>query len=162
MVMRCPAPKSMPAAASWILKSNWAAAWMGWYFRPVKKQPLALRYQELYERERDVYLRLHENGIEKLNGFAIPRYISHHDELLVVEMQIVSPPFVVDFAGARLDSPTPFSDEDLEEWEAERTDLFGEKKWDEVCMLLAALRRYGIYLSDVKPGNITFETEDQD
>jgi hypothetical protein len=122
----------------------------------------ALRYTENYERERDAYLRFQEHGIRRLNGFAIPHLINFHDELFVVEMQIVAPPFLVDFAGARLDSPIDFPEEVLEEWEKERIEMFGEERWKEVCILLAQLRRYGIHLSDVKPGNIAFKDEKTD
>jgi hypothetical protein len=122
----------------------------------------ALRYKENYERERDAYLRLQDNGIRNLSGFAIPRLVNFNDELLVVEMQIVAPPFLVDFAGARLDSPIDFPEEIMEEWRQERIEMFGEARWSEVCILLAQLRRYGIHLSDVKPGNIAFKDDNTD
>jgi hypothetical protein len=121
----------------------------------------ALRYKELYERERDAYLRLQEKGVDNVAGFSVPKLIGHHDELWVVEMQIVSPPFIVDFAGARLDAPTPFPPEVLEQWRGEKLEQFGEQ-WEEVLRVLSAFRRYGIYLSDVKPGNIMFEGEETD
>ena len=122
----------------------------------------ALRYKESYERERNAYLRLQENGIEVVNGFAVPRLRGFHDELFVVEMQIVAPPFIVDFAGARLDTPFDFPDEVMEEWTKDRIEIFGEEKWSEVCSVLGVLRRFGIYLSDVKPGNIEFGVEDDE
>lgn len=62
-----------------------------------------LRFQRLYERERDVYLRLRSRSIIDVAGFAVPQLIHHDDRLWVVEMGIVSPPFVLDFAGAYLD-----------------------------------------------------------
>lgn len=121
----------------------------------------ALRFEELYQREKDAYLRLQENGIDNIRGFAIPQLVGLHDELLVVEMQIVSPPFIVDFAGARLDFPIEFPEDVMEQWREERIEMFGEERWSEVCCVLAALRRYGIHLSDVKPGNIEFGTQQE-
>ena len=85
----------------------------------------ALRYQTLYERERDVYLRLQQNEVEKIDIFHVPSLIDYHDELWIVEMQIVSPPFVVDFATAYLDSPPDYPEEVMEEWEREKQELFG-------------------------------------
>jgi hypothetical protein len=41
---------------------------------------------------------------------------------MVIEMTIVSRPFVLDFAGAYLDSPPEFSAEIWSEWEAEKRD----------------------------------------
>lgn len=74
-------------------------------------------------------------------------------------MQIVTPPFVVDFASASLDErPLLFSEFDQEqqdEWEADRRELFGED-WGEVQTVMNAFETYGIFLSDVKPGNVTF------
>jgi hypothetical protein len=55
-----------------------------------------LRFQRLYERERDVYLRLRSQSIVEVAGFAVPQLIHHDDRLWVVEMGIVSPPFVLD------------------------------------------------------------------
>jgi hypothetical protein len=42
-------------------------------------------------------------SIVDVAGFAVPQLIHHDDRLWVVEMGIVSPPFVLDFAGAYLD-----------------------------------------------------------
>ena len=61
-----------------------------------------------------------------------------------------------------MDSPIDFPEEVLEEWEKERIEMFGEERWTEVCILLAQLRRYGIYLSDVKPGNVAFKDDKTD
>ena len=58
-----------------------------------------LRYEPLYQRERDVYLRLHARRAVQVRGFKIPRMLRADDELWVIEMTIVSPPFVLDFAG---------------------------------------------------------------
>ncbi len=51
-----------------------------------------LRYSRLYERERDVYLRLFNSGIFEVGDCRIPRLIDYEDRLWVVEMEIVSPP----------------------------------------------------------------------
>jgi len=112
---------------------------------------------ESYVRERDVYLRLTKLGIDRVSGFWVPKLVSHHDELLIVEIQIVSPPFVLDFASAYLDQPPPYADDEerMAEWEAEKQEQF-EHRWPEVLSLMSEFRAFGIYLSDVKPGNITF------
>lgn len=117
----------------------------------------ALRYQELYERERDVYLRLADLAVTRVLRFKVPRYIAHDDDLMVVEMQVVSPPYVLDFAGAHLDRPPDFPPEVLEEWEAEKREQFGSD-WPEVEDLIYEFRGLGIYLSDVKPGNVELGT----
>ena len=64
----------------------------------------ALRYRELYERERDVYIRLQDRAVENVLGFSIPKLVSFDNDLWVVEMGIVSPPCVLDFAAAYVDT----------------------------------------------------------
>jgi hypothetical protein len=112
------------------------------------------RAREAYERERDVYLRLKEAGVEEILGFAVPKLIRSDDELLVIEMTIVTCPFVLDFAGAYLDSAPQFSDEIWSEWEVEKRDQF--ESWPEVQAALAALEELDIYMVDVSPSNIAF------
>ena len=113
------------------------------------------RSREAYERERDVYLRLKEAGVEEILGFAVPKLIRFDDELLVIEMTIVTRPFVLDFAGAYLNQPPQFSDEIWSEWEAEKRDQF-ENRWPEVQAVLSALEAMDIYMVDVSPSNIAF------
>ena len=113
------------------------------------------RSQDAYERERDVYLRLAEANVHGILGFRIPRLIRCDDELLAIEMSIVSRPFLLDFAGAYLDHAPHFSDEIWNEWEAEKRDQF-ESRWSEVQAVLTALEALDIYMVDVSPGNIAF------
>lgn len=113
------------------------------------------RYEQLFQRERDVYLRLQQHDVTNIHGFSVPALIDYDDRLMVVEMGIVFPPFVLDFAGARLDSPPEFPADVLEEWEADKQEQF-EDDWPEVRSLMAAFERLGIYLGDVHPGNIRF------
>jgi len=112
-----------------------------------------LKREELYQKERDVYLRLQEHDLDLLAGFAVPRLIEFDDELQIVEMEIVSPPCVLDFAAAYLDEQPPFSEEELLEWMSDRAELF-ESDWPAVRRLYFAFQRYGICLADLKPGNI--------
>lgn len=88
-------------------------------------------------------------------GFNVPRLLRADDELFVIEMTIVSPPFVLDFAGAYLDTPPVFPAEVLEAWREEKFEQFGDR-WPTVLRVIAAFRKWGIYLADVKPGNIEF------
>jgi hypothetical protein len=117
----------------------------------------ALIKPEFYERERNVYRRLRGLGIESVAGFNVPRLLDLHDELLVIEMQIVTPPFVVDFASAHLDSPPPYANDPtvMEPWEESKREQF-EERWPTVRNLMYAFQAHGIYLSDIKPGNIEF------
>lgn len=115
-----------------------------------------LRFDRLYQRERDVYLRLRSEAIFDIAGFSVPQLIHHDDRLWVVEMGIVAPPFVLDFAGAYLDRRPDYPDDVMEEWHQEKLEQFGAERWDVVQLVMAHFARMGIYLADVKPGNIMF------
>lgn len=119
-----------------------------------KAQSAAVKAHK-YIRERDVYHRLAEHGVRSIAGFTVPTLFNHHDTLWILEMGIVSPPFVVDFAGAYLDRKPPFTAEEMSEIVEVWEERF-EDRWPQVQRLLAGFRRYGIYLNDVKYGNIMF------
>jgi hypothetical protein len=44
----------------------------------------------------------------------------------MVEMEIVQPPFVLDFAGAYLDRRPDFPEDVYAEWQAEKAEQFGD------------------------------------
>ena len=117
----------------------------------------ALIRKEHYLKERDVYLRLQEYGIGQLAGFNVPELISYHDELLVIEMQIVVKPYVLDFASAYLDCEPPYLHDQhiMAEWERSKRDEF-EDRWPEVLRLMSKFKAMGIHLADVKPSNVSF------
>jgi len=78
-----------------------------------------LRFERLYRNERNVDQRLALLECDEIAGFNVPRLINFDDSLWIVEIQIVSPPFVLDFAGAALDRPSSvfaeMSEEDPDE-----------------------------------------------
>ena len=88
-------------------------------------------------------------------GFHVPQFVGADDNLRVIEMSIVTRPFVLDFAGAYLDAPPDFPAEIWAEWEAGEREQF-EARWPEVEAVLAALKELGIYMVDVSPNNIAF------
>ncbi len=111
-------------------------------------------YEKLYRRECDIYLRLQELQLREVCGCRIPRLIDFDDQLAIVEMAIVQPPYVLDFAGAYLDDPPDYPEDVYQEWWEEKAEQF-EDDWDLVQSIMATLAGRGIYLADVKPGNIT-------
>ena len=85
----------------------------------------------------------------------VPQLLGCDNELWVIEMTIVTRPFVLDFAGAYLDQPPEFSDEVLSDWRAQKEEDFGSH-WPEVQAIIRALESYGVFMSDVNPGNVSF------
>jgi len=108
-----------------------------------------------YCRERDVYLHLQKCAVTDIRGSTVPELLDYDDELWVLEMTVVTPPFVLDFAGAYLDFPPDFSEEVLADWRSEKLEQFGPR-WPEVQAILRALEGYGIFMVDVHPGNVSF------
>lgn len=109
-----------------------------------------------YEMERDVYFRLSEYEIDSMQGLSIPTLIRFDNELLILEIEIVRPPYLLDFAGCHLDFPPDYPPEVMETWEAEKREQFGPL-WREVQSVLRELESYRIFLSDVTPNNLKFE-----
>src|SRR5262245_14374129 len=77
----------------------------------------AHRETEPYQRERSIYQRLREIGVTRILGFNVPQLIRCDDTCRVLEMSVVTRPFVLDFAGAYLDHPPDFSETIWAEWE---------------------------------------------
>ena len=89
-----------------------------------------------------------------LAGFDVPLLKDYSNSLLVIEMSIVSPPCILDFGKAYVDSVPEYSVEALAE-EMER-ELFPEEQWKRVRLVRAALLRYGIHYFDARPSNVMF------
>jgi hypothetical protein len=71
-------------------------------------------------------------------------------------MSIVSPPCLLDFGKAYVDSPPDYTAEALAEAEQAERELFTEDQWKQVRLARAALKRYGIFYFDARPSNIMF------
>ena len=113
------------------------------------------RETEPFLRELSVYLRLQDAQVSEILGFNVPQLIRADNVLHVIEMTIVTRPFVLDFAGAYLDAPPQFPDEIWNEWEIQKREQFGER-WLKVRSILAALEELDIHMIDVSPSNIAF------
>ena len=116
-----------------------------------------------YLRERDVYQRLTQYQVRQVRGLIVPSLLGFDDTLLIVEMSLVSPPFIVDFGGAYLDAPASHAtDPQLrKDWIEQKQEQFGED-WPRVTAILADLEQFKIFVADVHPGNIRFDKRDSD
>jgi hypothetical protein len=76
--------------------------------------------------------------MSRILGFNVPQLIRADDKLHVIEMTIVTRPFVLDFAGAYLDQPPDFPEDIWTDWESEKRDQF-DVRWPTVRRVLAAL-----------------------
>lgn len=111
---------------------------------------------ESFRREWEIHQRLSEFDVFEVAGFAVPRLERVDAALFAIEMSIVRPPYVLDFAGAVLDEEPPeFPEDTLRLWEQEKREQFGER-WPTVLHVIAGFARFGIHLLDITPGNIAF------
>lgn len=110
---------------------------------------------EPFLREFEIYVRLDENEVTQVCDFNVPQLLGVDEDLRILEMSIVTRPFVLDFAGAYLDVKPSFTPEIWEEWEAKRREEYGER-WPIVRKILDAFEEMDIYIIDVHPSNIAF------
>jgi hypothetical protein len=107
-----------------------------------------------YSTERDCYWHLTEKGVFSICGYAIPRLLGTSDEHLVIEIEVVSPPCILDFGKASLHQlPSYYSQQTLVDLYEERAPLFDDE-WPTVKSILMRLRGYGVYHLDPRPHNI--------
>ncbi len=78
---------------------------------------------------------------------------------MIVEMRLVTPPYLLDFGKAYLDSAPEYPSDAMSEWEQQGAENFGAR-WNDVRAAIWALKQYGIYYFDAKPGNINFGDPD--
>lgn len=109
-----------------------------------------------YDSERDAYFRLSQHGITRTGRFSVPQLIDLDNDLLIVEMSVVSQPFILDFGKVYIDQPPDYEPGHWEESLEASAELFGRDQWPEVEEALGTLQNLGIYYVDVKPKNIDF------
>jgi len=112
-----------------------------------------------YQAERDVYLRLLARGIINVCGLSVPVLLNFDDDLLVLEMQMVSPPYLLDFASAWLDNPPDFSREVINEWHDRLRESFGDRFPEIINVLETLANDAGVYMLDIHPHNVKFEPD---
>ncbi len=77
----------------------------------------------------------------------------------IIEMTIVRPPFILDFAQSALDDSPEF-EEGVLEWHFDEIREAFEDHWPTALQIYQMLeRRYGIYHLDLKPRNVNFGDE---
>lgn len=115
--------------------------------------------EALYRRELRAYQILRHGAIAVINGFFIPELLHHDDPLRAIEMSIVQPPFLLDFAAAyTIDefNRFEFTEDVLAETEAKLLEMFDDR-WPIVNDLCNAFtRETGLILLDLSLNNVKF------
>lgn len=123
--------------------------------QPAKTAIKAHYSPEPYLRERQVYEHLAQIDVSEVLGFYVPQLVRFDDDLQIIEMTVVTRPFVLDFAGAFLGARPEFSEEIWSEWEAGKREQFGAN-WQMVQAVMNAFENMDVYLVDISPSNIAF------
>ena len=118
-----------------------------------------LKLEKNYLSEKLCYQRLIERGVERIDGLAVPKLIDFDDSLLVVEMEIVQPPYLLDFGKAYIDRPSPFTQEELASYEAALAGHFRVSDLARVKKVCRILRSYGIEYLDANQNKIRLRTD---
>jgi hypothetical protein len=68
------------------------------------------RTDEFFNRETQAYERLRQLRITEVNGIVVPTLHDYRRDIRVIRMDVVVPPFLVDFAGVSFTPPDFWSD----------------------------------------------------
>ncbi len=110
-----------------------------------------------FENEVECYRRFAMGNVTKIGECAVPHLEGTDSGLMVIEMTIVTPPYVLDFAKVYFDSPPPYDSHLIENALAESRELFGAD-FPRMLAILSKLKSFGIHYVDPKPANIRFNT----
>lgn len=126
------------------------------YMTDVPSAVKALRFEELFKRELKVYRRLKDNNVQRIGIFNIPSLIRAEESLQIIEMTFVPAPFVLDFAGAYVDTPPRhYWEPMMQETRNSKCSEYGSDS-HHVNMVVNELRtKHGIFLSDIHLRNIS-------
>jgi hypothetical protein len=115
------------------------------------------RHEEGFFRELEVYRRLRKLRITQLHGLTIPKLRGYRADVKLIQMDFVSPPFLLDFAGVRFSPPeVEFDADTLEHWHATIAGFFGPNA-SIAYAVFNSLAAHGIYYLDFRPSNLKLE-----
>lgn len=118
----------------------------------------------LFEAEWNAYLLLEEAAVLEVSGHAVPVLLRTDFTLRVLQLTMVQPPFVLDFARASLGErserrwPAHVWNERMAEWQTR----FRPHQWPKVLEVREALgAAAGVWVEDLHQGNIRFVDSDE-
>lgn len=116
-----------------------------------------LHHDVHFRRELAAYERLREFNLEHVCSFAVPKLFNSDEKLRVIEMSIVEPPFLIDFASAVLDEEGEyFSEEVMEQKWADLAEVFDDRITVVQNVYFELSVKYGIYYYDFTLNNLRF------
>jgi hypothetical protein len=119
------------------------------------------KQREGFVKELGAYRRLQSRGISEFMGFRVPRLIKFEDDgaaKMIIEMSVVKPPCLLDFAAATVDHRPDWAPEQVDMWWAQVEENFGDDFAMARDVFWALQRELGIHYWDLKPTNLQFRT----
>ena len=87
----------------------------------------------------------------------MPKLLNAEPRLLVIEMTLVEPSFLLDVAQSALDEPIDFPEGTPDEWWQRVDDDFGPERFPTVQDVFYELQnKYQLYYYDLAPRNLNF------
>ncbi len=129
----------------------------GTVFKTDRQSALKVFHREQnFSNELKIYHILDQECVDEVNGHAVPQLWLYSYRLLIIEISIVRPPYLLDFAKATVGERESFSDDVWNEWLIQREELFGDRWPDAEGVMNTMAMKYNIYLNDINPGNLRF------
>lgn len=111
-------------------------------------------HEEGFHRELEVYRQLKRLDITRLHGLTIPKLRSARHDLLLIQMDFVNAPYLLDFAGVLSKPPEIlFGAEQLQYWHDRIHEFFGPNA-DIAYAVYNSLARHHLYYVDFRPSNL--------
>jgi hypothetical protein len=165
-------PAAMAAAQQYIGTSE-ALTELGWgvsgivFASPLLKTAIKVHHRpESFQTELRAYEFLKRIRLTTLHGLTIPRLRGHDERRQLIEIDLVRPPYLLDFAGVRFEDPQ-FSADTLADIHETIRLRFGNRA-SVAYAVYDSLRKLGMYYLDLRPGNLNFrglpatESDDHD
>lgn len=155
-------PETAAVIAKSFLNTDLPLKALGWgmngfvYLSPDGRTAVKVhRYNDHFEQELEVYRYLRKLRINELLGISIPKLRRFSLTLRLIEMDFVTPPFLLDFAGARF-APPDFTTDAMEHWHADLAERYGPNVGI-VYQIHDWLAKRGVYYTDFHRSNLNLE-----
>lgn len=112
-------------------------------------------YPHGYVAEVKADMLLKQHRVTSLHGLTIPKLRNHSPSRNLIQIDFVSPPYLLDFAGVKFSDPD-FSADTMDDIHATIEERFG-KNADIAYAVYHSLLRYGIYYLDLRQSNLNLE-----
>lgn len=127
------------------------------YLSPDLRTAAKIHHQhESFETEVSVYHLLKQRRIFSLNGLTIPKLICAVTAERIIQMDFVSAPYLLDFAGVLFEDPE-YPEEVKAHWYAEVEQRFGVNTHLAFDVYNTFLAQLGLYYMDLRPSNLKLE-----